>query len=87
MNLLPVRSDGVVRSQEESWLLKTIMQLRPHANEPKKIQSHKQHADAPSQLIADVVIIVGQWMNNNMYIYVTGMKIRSGKRQRGLELL
>ena len=25
-----------VRSQEKSWLLKTIMQLRPHAHEPKE---------------------------------------------------
>ena len=35
-DLLPIRSDGEVRSQEESWLLKIIMLLRPHANEPKE---------------------------------------------------
>ena len=33
--MLPMGSDGKVRSQEKSWLLKTIMQLRLHANEPK----------------------------------------------------
>ena len=31
----------------------------------KKIQSHKQHADTPSQLITYVVIFISQWTNNN----------------------
>ena len=35
-DLILIRSDGKVRSQEEPWLLKTIVQLRPHANEPKE---------------------------------------------------
>ena len=35
-DLLPIGSDGEVRSQEESLLLKIVMQLRLHTNELKE---------------------------------------------------
>ena len=43
----------------------------------KKSQSHKQHADTPSQLITDVVIIISWSMNNNTKRTITQLTTQS----------